>query len=136
MHTLHPKINPFYSMTWQQCFHCIMWSVHNLGLILFSDNLLKFNEVTECHNFVISSLIVWCWFIVCSQTEAQAIDQELFTEYAFSVDQLMELAGLSCAVSFAKVPSLRSHLLWNHLKTYIIIFNYLIIIYLLLYIPF
>lgn len=38
-----------------------------------------------------------------SQTEAQAIDQELFTEYAFSVDQLMELAGLSCAVSFAKV---------------------------------
>ena len=39
----------------------------------------------------------------CSQTEAQAIDQELFTEYAFSVDQLMELAGFSCAVSFAKV---------------------------------
>jgi len=39
----------------------------------------------------------------CSQTEAQAIDQELFTEYAFSVDQLMELAGLSCAVSFVKV---------------------------------
>lgn len=37
-----------------------------------------------------------------SQTEAQAIDQELFTEYAFSVDQLMELAGLSCAVSFVK----------------------------------
>ena len=39
----------------------------------------------------------------CSQTEAQAIDQELFSEYAFSVDQLMELAGLSCAVSFVKV---------------------------------
>ena len=39
----------------------------------------------------------------CSQTEAQNIDQELFTEYAFSVDQLMELAGFSCAVSFAKV---------------------------------
>ena len=39
----------------------------------------------------------------CSQKEAQAIDQELFTEYAFSVDQLMELAGYSCAVAIAKV---------------------------------
>jgi len=41
---------------------------------------------------------------VCfSQDEAQRIDQELFTEYAFSVDQLMELAGLSCAVAVARV---------------------------------
>ncbi|WAR29481.1 NNRE-like protein [Mya arenaria] len=40
-----------------------------------------------------------------SQTEAQNIDQELFTEYAFSVDQLMELAGYSCAVAIAKRPS-------------------------------
>ena len=31
------------------------------------------------------------------QEEAQAIDIELFNDYAFSVDQLMELAGLSCA---------------------------------------
>ncbi|ESO00005.1 hypothetical protein HELRODRAFT_192690 [Helobdella robusta] len=37
-----------------------------------------------------------------SQKEAQDIDQELFTEYEYSVDQLMELAGQSCAVSFAK----------------------------------
>ena len=44
-----------------------------------------------------------CYVLYSSQTEAQAIDQELFTEYAFSVDQLMELAGLSCAVSFVKV---------------------------------
>lgn len=36
------------------------------------------------------------------QLEAQAIDQELFTEYKFSVDQLMELAGLSCATAIAK----------------------------------
>jgi len=40
-----------------------------------------------------------------SQSEAQAIDQELFTEYEFSVDQLMELAGYSCAVAFTKVYS-------------------------------
>lgn len=37
------------------------------------------------------------------QKEAQAIDQELFEEYKFSVDQLMELAGLSCAMAIAKV---------------------------------
>lgn len=37
-----------------------------------------------------------------SQDEATKIDQELFNEYAFSVDQLMELAGLSCAHAVAK----------------------------------
>ena len=40
---------------------------------------------------------------ICSQEEATNIDQELFNEYCFSVDQLMELAGYSCAVAFAKV---------------------------------
>ncbi|XP_069463244.1 NAD(P)H-hydrate epimerase [Ambystoma mexicanum] len=37
-----------------------------------------------------------------SQEEAQAVDEELFNEYKFSVDQLMELAGLSCAAAIAK----------------------------------
>ena len=37
------------------------------------------------------------------QEEAQNIDQQLFTEYGFSVDQLMELAGLSCATAIARV---------------------------------
>lgn len=36
------------------------------------------------------------------QEEAQKIDLELFNEYQFSVDQLMELAGFSCAVAIAK----------------------------------
>ncbi|CAG9854179.1 unnamed protein product [Phyllotreta striolata] len=36
------------------------------------------------------------------QQEAQSIDIELFNEYSFSVDQLMELAGLSCAVAIEK----------------------------------
>ncbi|XP_055873277.1 NAD(P)H-hydrate epimerase-like [Biomphalaria glabrata] len=36
------------------------------------------------------------------QEEAQQIDQELFNEYLFSLDQLMELAGYSCAVAIAK----------------------------------
>ncbi|XP_019622959.1 PREDICTED: NAD(P)H-hydrate epimerase-like [Branchiostoma belcheri] len=42
------------------------------------------------------------------QEEAQQIDQELFNEYAYSVDQLMELAGLSCAVALAKSYPLTS----------------------------
>lgn len=37
-----------------------------------------------------------------NQDEAQKIDQELFNEYSFSVDQLMELAGLSVAVALTK----------------------------------
>lgn len=37
-----------------------------------------------------------------NQTEATNIDVELFTTYKFSVDQLMELAGLSCAHAIAK----------------------------------
>jgi len=37
-----------------------------------------------------------------NQEEAIGIDKELFNEYRFSVDQLMELAGLSCAVAVAK----------------------------------
>ena len=32
-----------------------------------------------------------------TQQQAKDIDEELFNEYKFSVDQLMELAGLSCA---------------------------------------
>ena len=37
-----------------------------------------------------------------TQQEAVAVDQELFDQYRFSVDQLMELAGLSCAVAVAR----------------------------------
>ncbi|XP_046909207.2 NAD(P)HX epimerase isoform X2 [Dermatophagoides farinae] len=41
-----------------------------------------------------------------SQTEAINFDQELFNEYQFSVDQLMELAGLSVASAIYKSGSL------------------------------
>lgn len=40
------------------------------------------------------------------QQEAIDIDVELFNKYKYSVDQLMELAGLSCATSIAKSYSL------------------------------
>ena len=43
------------------------------------------------------------FFFHSRQEEAQKIYEELFTEYAFSVEQLMELAGYSCAVAIAKV---------------------------------
>ncbi|KAI3358128.1 hypothetical protein L3Q82_003128 [Scortum barcoo] len=42
------------------------------------------------------------------QEEAQHIDEELFSEYGFSVDQLMELAGLSCATAVARAYPLTS----------------------------
>lgn len=37
-----------------------------------------------------------------NQTEAINVDLELFNEYKFSIDQLMELAGLSCAHAITK----------------------------------
>ncbi|KAF5278614.1 hypothetical protein FQA39_LY00656 [Lamprigera yunnana] len=40
-----------------------------------------------------------------TQQEAINIDLELFNEYKYSVDQLMELAGLSCATAVAKCYS-------------------------------
>lgn len=42
------------------------------------------------------------------QEEAQHIDEELFSEYGFSVDQLMELAGLSCATAIGRAYPLTS----------------------------
>lgn len=38
-----------------------------------------------------------------NQKQAINVDLELFNDYKFSVDQLMELAGLACAHSIAKV---------------------------------
>ena len=43
-----------------------------------------------------------CGVKLLGQEQAVSLDQELFNEYAFSVDQLMELAGLSCAHAVAK----------------------------------
>lgn len=40
-----------------------------------------------------------------TQQQAKSIDEELFNDYKFSVDQLMELAGLSCASAIGKAYS-------------------------------
>lgn len=42
------------------------------------------------------------------QQEAINVDIELFNDYSYSVDQLMELAGLSCANAIAKTYSKNS----------------------------
>lgn len=42
------------------------------------------------------------------QEEAQKIDEELFSDFGFSVDQLMELAGLSCATAVTRAYPLSS----------------------------
>jgi len=44
-----------------------------------------------------------------SQKESQDIDEELMTTEGFSLDQLMELAGLSVAISITKVYPISSH---------------------------
>lgn len=49
-----------------------------------------------------SNLLVRNMVKFLGQHEAIKIDEELFNTYKFSVDQLMELAGLSCAVAIAK----------------------------------
>lgn len=44
-----------------------------------------------------------------NQTESINIDKDLFEKYKFSVDQLMELAGQSCAIAIARTyPSLKN----------------------------
>ncbi|CAH2075044.1 unnamed protein product, partial [Iphiclides podalirius] len=47
-------------------------------------------------------LLNTCTMHYLSQKDAAALDQDLFNEYKFSVDQLMELAGLSVAAAVAK----------------------------------
>uniref|UniRef100_A0A8C5Y9E7 NAD(P)H-hydrate epimerase n=1 Tax=Microcebus murinus TaxID=30608 RepID=A0A8C5Y9E7_MICMU len=58
----------------------------------------RLNSGGRCYSEVMASTAVK----YLSQEEAQAVDEELFNEYEFSVDQLMELAGLSCATAVAK----------------------------------
>ena len=48
--------------------------------------------VTQCSHLFESTMVKHL-----GQQEAVAVDQELFSSYQFSVDQLMELAGLACA---------------------------------------
>ena len=47
------------------------------------------------------------------QDVAFAIDKELFNEYGFSVDQLMDLDGLSCAHPISDAYFKKNHNLWN-----------------------
>jgi len=61
----------------------------------------KSPDIHSCSQTLMSSSASTVKYL--GQNEARAIDEELFTEYQFSVDQLMELAGYSCAVAFHKV---------------------------------
>ncbi|CAJ0945840.1 unnamed protein product [Ranitomeya imitator] len=73
---------------------CSPWSE---GGYLFADGGRRESSVqavpSQCYNGERAQI---------PQAEAQAVDEELFNEYKFSVDQLMELAGLSCATAIAK----------------------------------
>ncbi|CAF1145155.1 unnamed protein product [Rotaria sordida] len=54
-----------------------------------------------------------------TQQQAKDIDEELFNEYKFSVDQLMELAGLSCASAIGKQQKKNFLLVICQVKCYI-----------------
>ena len=43
---------------------------------------------------------------ICSQSGSRELFQELINEYSFTLEQLLELAGFSCAVAIAKVGCL------------------------------
>ena len=65
--------------------------------------LLKFTKnFVSKRNFSIDSVKMVRYL---SQQEAIDIDQELFNVYKYSVDQLMELAGLSCSIAIYKCYS-------------------------------
>ncbi|GLH10246.1 NAD(P)H-hydrate epimerase [Gryllus bimaculatus] len=80
-----------------------MFSQHGLQLYRFLRHISKKGtEFSSLRN-------KYCTYTMkyLEQNEAINIDQELFTTYKFSVDQLMELAGLSCAVSIAECYPLK-----------------------------
>lgn len=65
---------------------------------------LHFLRINSTRDFHKSALHLKMKYL--NQNEAINVDQELFNEYKFSVDQLMELAGLSCANAVYKCYSL------------------------------
>ncbi|KAH1029080.1 hypothetical protein HUJ05_002379 [Dendroctonus ponderosae] len=73
---------------------CRIWQKPHLAVAApVLQPLSRFNQIHTDTNKMVKFL---------GQEEAINIDVELFNEYKYSVDQLMELAGLSCAVAVAK----------------------------------
>ena len=67
-------------------------------MILYTYNIkILFNQ----DRFEMTSSIASVKYL--NQEEAVALDQELFSQYEFSVAQLMELAGQGCAHALAEV---------------------------------
>ena len=83
----------------------IIFSSHRSSNFSHSFTLTLANENTKPKNLKMKKAIKYL-----SQKEAIAIDQKLFKTW--SVDQLMELAGLSCAVCVAKAFPKNSRVLW------------------------
>lgn len=62
---------------------------------------MSFQMSLRSTSIVVIITILSCFFYI-SQQEAIELDQELFSHYQFSVDQLMELAGYSVACAIKK----------------------------------
>eukprot|EP00057_Strongylocentrotus_purpuratus_P002764 XP_003725195.1 PREDICTED: NAD(P)H-hydrate epimerase isoform X2 [Strongylocentrotus purpuratus] len=65
------------------------------------DNNAEFADVS-CNHSKPEHPSIEVEYSCMGQKEAIEIDKELFDDYAFSVDQLMELAGLACATAIAQ----------------------------------
>ncbi|XP_001603812.2 NAD(P)H-hydrate epimerase [Nasonia vitripennis] len=78
----------------------------NLARKFVLPKLLKASSFNQLHYFCTSSLKRNLnkrnMVKYLNQTEAINVDKDLFEKYKFSVDQLMELAGQSCAIAIAK----------------------------------
>lgn len=70
--------------------------------------MLTFARIGSIKNFINTFARKITMVKYLNQTEAINIDKELFEKYCFSVAQLMELAGQSCAIAIAKVYPLKS----------------------------
>uniref|UniRef100_A0A336MYT6 NAD(P)H-hydrate epimerase n=1 Tax=Culicoides sonorensis TaxID=179676 RepID=A0A336MYT6_CULSO len=86
--------------------------------VIFASTLMDFEGIFVCQHRIRPCINVTYSrrFIskmkFLNQEEAINVDLELFNEYKFSVDQLMEIAGLSCATAVAKCyPSLNKKIL-------------------------
>uniref|UniRef100_A0A182J806 Uncharacterized protein n=1 Tax=Anopheles atroparvus TaxID=41427 RepID=A0A182J806_ANOAO len=82
------------------------WRIRPSGMMIWTKSSAKGVFVCNASSNVVlrdgtrsfgTSLVQFNKMKFLNQQEAISVDEELFNDYKFSVDQLMELAGLSCA---------------------------------------
>lgn len=82
-----------------------MYSLLYAPNFTFLNLLYIYSSPGNIHSSLLLSTRTMATIRHLNQQEATNVDLELFNEYQFSVDQLMELAGLSCAHAIAEVST-------------------------------